>query len=200
LLTGKKYVTRKNQGKLSMSDYQPRLKEQYSKSIRPALMQELGIENVMQVPKLEKIVINVGFGDAVQDSKKLDKVVADLSLIAGQKPVVTKAKKSIATFKVREGMPMGCKVTLRRDHMYEFLDRLVTIAMPRIRDFRGVSGKSFDKDGNYAMGVKEHLIFPEIDYDKIDKVFGMDIVFVSNTSDAVHTKALLKAFGFPFYN
>ena len=183
-----------------MSDYQPRLKEQYIKSIRPTLMKELGIDNIMQVPKLDKIVINVGFGDAVQDSKKLDKVVADLSLIAGQKPVVTRARKSIATFKVREGMPMGCKVTLRRDHMYEFLDRLVTIAMPRIRDFRGVSGKSFDKDGNYAMGIKEHLIFPEIDYDKIDKVFGMDIVFVSNTSDAVHMKALLKSFGFPFYN
>jgi large subunit ribosomal protein L5 len=183
-----------------MSESQPRLKQQYLQEIRPALMKELGLTNIMQTPKLEKIVINVGFGDAVQDSKKLDKVVADLALLAGQKPIVTRAKKSIATFKVREGMLMGCKVTLRRERMYEFLDRLVTIAMPRIRDFRGVSGKSFDAQGNYAVGIKEHIIFPEIDYDKIDKVFGMDIVIVSSSNQADHTKALLKAFGFPFYN
>jgi large subunit ribosomal protein L5 len=183
-----------------MSESQPRLKQQYLQEIRPALMKELGLTNIMQTPKLEKIVINVGFGEAVQDSKKLDKVVADLALLAGQKPVVTRAKKSIATFKVREGMLMGCKVTLRRERMYEFLDRLVTIAMPRIRDFRGVSGKSFDAQGNYALGIKEHLIFPEIDYDKIDKVFGMDIVIVSSSNRADHTKALLKSFGFPFHN
>jgi large subunit ribosomal protein L5 len=183
-----------------MSESQPRLKQQYLQEIRPALMKELGLTNIMQTPKLEKIVINIGFGDAVQDSKKLDKVVADLALLAGQKPIVTRAKKSIATFKVREGMLMGCKVTLRRERMYEFLDRLVTIAMPRIRDFRGVSGKSFDAQGNYAVGIKEHIIFPEIDYDKIDKVFGMDIVIVSSSNQADHTKALLKAFGFPFYN
>ena len=160
-----------------MVETQPRLKQQYLQDIRPALMKELGLSNVMQAPRLEKIVINVGFGDAVQDSKK-----------------------SIATFKVREGMVMGCKVTLRRERMYEFMDRLVTIAMPRIRDFRGISGKSFDAQGNYAMGIKEHIIFPEIDYDKIDKVFGMDIVLVSSSNRADHTKALLKAFGFPFYN
>jgi large subunit ribosomal protein L5 len=183
-----------------MLETQPRLKQQYLNDIRPALMKELGLSNVMQAPRLEKIVINVGFGDAVQDSKKLDKVVADLALVAGQKPVITRAKKSIATFKVREGMVMGCKVTLRRERMYEFMDRLVTIAMPRIRDFRGISGKSFDAQGNYAMGIKEHIIFPEIDYDKIDKVFGMDIVLVSSSNRADHTKALLKAFGFPFYN
>jgi large subunit ribosomal protein L5 len=156
-----------------------RLQERYEKEVRPALMQEFGYRNPMQVPRLEKIVINMGVGEAVQDAKKIDAAVNDLSTISGQRPVVIRARQSIATFKLRKGMPIGCKVTLRRQRMYEFLDRLVTVALPRVRDFRGVSGRSFDGRGNYALGLREQLVFPEIDYDKVDTVRGMDIVIVT---------------------
>lgn len=177
-----------------------RLREHYETVVRPALMAEFNYENVMQVPKLEKIVINMGVGEAAQDSKKIEGALADLTSIAGQKPVVTKAKTSIASFKLRENQVVGCKVTLRKDRMYEFLDRLVTIALPRVRDFRGVSGKSFDGRGNYAMGLKEQLIFPEINYDRVDRVRGMDIVFVTTAKTDAECKALLKAFAMPFSN
>lgn len=177
-----------------------RMAELYSKQIRHQLMQEFGYNNPMQVPQLKKIVVNMGVGEAVQDTKKVQTAANDLSAIAGQKPIITRAKKSIATFKVRDGMPLGCKVTLRRERMYEFLDRLVTVAMPRIRDFRGVNGKSFDGQGNYAMGLKEQIVFPEIDYDKIDTIRGMDIIFVTSAKTDQEAKALLKGFGFPFYN
>jgi large subunit ribosomal protein L5 len=163
-------------------------------------MAEFNYENVMQVPKLEKIVINMGVGEAAQDSKKIEGALSDLIAIAGQKPVVTKAKTSIASFKLRENQVVGCKVTLRKDRMYEFLDRLVTIALPRVRDFRGVSAKSFDGRGNYAMGLKEQLIFPEINYDRVDRVRGMDIVFVTTAKTDAECKALLKAFEMPFSN
>jgi large subunit ribosomal protein L5 len=177
-----------------------RLREHYETVVRPALMAEFNYENVMQVPRLEKIVINMGVGEAAQDSKKIEGALADLTSIAGQKPVVTKAKTSIASFKLRENQVVGCKVTLRKDRMYEFLDRLVTIALPRVRDFRGVSGKSFDGRGNYAMGLKEQLIFPEINYDRVDRVRGMDIVFVTTAKTDAECKALLKAFAMPFSN
>ena len=177
-----------------------RMAELYSKDIRHQMMQEFGYKNPMQVPRLEKIVINMGVGEAVQDTKKVQIALGELTSIAGQKPIVTKAKKSIATFKVRDGMPLGCKVTLRRERMYEFLDRLVTVAMPRIRDFRGVNGKSFDGRGNYAMGLKEQLVFPEIEYDKIDSIRGMDIIIVTSANTDKEAKELLKGFGFPFYN
>jgi large subunit ribosomal protein L5 len=154
----------------------------------------------MQCPRLEKIVVNMGVGEAVQDGKKVDAAVGDLTLITGQKPVVTRAKKSIATFKLRENMPIGCKVTLRRQRMFEFLDRLVNIALPRVRDFRGVSGKSFDGRGNYALGLKEQLVFPEVDYDKIDQVRGMDIVIVTTAKTDAEAKALLRGFDMPFAN
>ena len=154
----------------------PRLKEHYDTELKPTLMKEFGYKNVMEVPRLEKIVINMGVGEAVADSKKIKSAVNEMALIAGQQPVVTKAKKSVATFKLREGMPVGCKVTLRRERMYEFLDRLVTIALPRVRDFRGLSGKSFDGRGNYAMGLKEQIVFPEIDYDTVDEIRGLDII------------------------
>jgi large subunit ribosomal protein L5 len=163
-------------------------------------MKEFGYENPMQVPRLDKIVINMGVGEAVQDSKKIDAAVRDLTAIAGQKPVVTRAKKSIATFKLRENVPIGVKVTLRADRMYEFLDRLITVALPRVRDFRGVSGKSFDGRGNYALGLKEQLVFPEIDYDKVDTVRGMDIVICTTAKTDKEAKALLKGFQMPFTN
>ena len=175
-----------------------RLREQYEKVVRPALMSEFSYKNPMQVPRLEKIVINMGVGKATQDSKKLTVAVNELALIAGQKPVVTKARKSIATFKLREGMNIGAKVTLRRDRMYEFLDRLITIALPRVRDFRGVSPKSFDGRGNYALGLKEQIVFPEIDYDKIDEVRGMDIIIVTTAKTDAEARALLKGFDMPF--
>ena len=175
-----------------------RLKEHYEKVVRPALMKEFGYQNPMQVPRLEKIVVNMGVGEAVQDGKKVDAAVKDLTAIAGQKPVVTRAKKSIATFKVRENMPIGCKVTLRRDRMYEFLDRLVNIALPRVRDFRGLSGKSFDGRGNYALGLKEQLVFPEINYDEVDAVRGMDVVIVTTAKTDAEAKALLRGFQMPF--
>ncbi len=177
-----------------------RLQDHYEKIVRPALIKEFGYKNAMQCPRLEKIVVNMGVGEAVQDGKKVDAAVGDLTLITGQKPVVTRAKKSIATFKLRENMPIGCKVTLRRQRMFEFLDRLVNIALPRVRDFRGVSAKSFDGRGNYALGLKEQLVFPEVDYDKIDQVRGMDIVIVTTAKTDAEAKALLRGFDMPFAN
>jgi large subunit ribosomal protein L5 len=177
-----------------------RLKEHYDAVVRPALMKEFGYENAMQVPRIDKIVVNMGVGEAVQDGKKVDAAVKDLTVIAGQRPVVTRAKKSIATFKLRENMPIGCKVTLRRQRMYEFLDRLVNIALPRVRDFRGLSGKSFDGRGNYALGLKEQLVFPEINYDEVDAVRGMDIIIVTTAKTDAEAKALLRGFQFPFIN
>lgn len=177
-----------------------RLHEQYETTVRPALMEEFGYKNPMQVPRLEKIVVNMGVGEAVQDSKKAEAAAADLTAITGQHPVITKAKRSIATFKLREGMPIGCKVTLRRERMYEFLDRLITVALPRVRDFRGISGKSFDGRGNFALGLKEQLVFPEIDYDRVDATRGMDVVIVTTARTDAEAKALLKAFDMPFAN
>ena len=177
-----------------------RLKQHYDDVVRPAMLEKFGYANAMQTPKLDKIVINIGVGEAVSDSKKIDAAVQDLTLITGQKPVVAKAKKSVATFKLREGMAIGCKVTLRRERMYEFLDRLVTIALPRVRDFRGLNGKSFDGRGNYAMGLKEQLVFPEIEYDKIDEIRGMDIVICTTAKTDEEAKELLKGFNMPFVN
>ncbi|OAN53823.1 50S ribosomal protein L5 [Paramagnetospirillum marisnigri] len=175
-----------------------RLRKHYETVVKPALQQEFNYKNPMQVPKLEKIVINMGVGEAAQDAKKIESALAELTLIAGQKPVVTKAKTSIAQFKLREGQVVGCKVTLRADRMYEFLDRLINIALPRVRDFRGVPGKSFDGRGNYALGLKEQLIFPEIDYDKVETQRGMDIIFVTTAETNAEAKALLKGFDMPF--
>lgn len=175
-----------------------RLKEKYLKEIKPALQKELGLENTMAVPRLEKVVINMGLGEATQNSKLLDPLVADLAAIAGQKPVTTRAKKSIAAFKVREGMPIGAMVTLRGDTMYEFLDRLISVALPRVRDFRGVSTKSFDGRGNYTLGVRDQLIFPEIDYSKVEKLKGMNITIVTSAKDDNSARALLRQFGMPF--
>jgi large subunit ribosomal protein L5 len=177
-----------------------RLHEQYETTVRPALMQEFGYKNPMQVPRLEKIVVNMGVGEAVQDGKKAEAAAADLTAITGQHPVITKAKRSIATFKLRQGMPIGCKVTLRRERMYEFLDRLITVALPRVRDFRGISGRSFDGRGNFALGLKEQLVFPEIDYDRVDATRGMDVVIVTTARTDAEAKALLKAFDMPFAN
>ena len=175
-----------------------RMQEHYEKVVKPALMEQFKYSNPMQVPRLEKIVLNMGVGKATSDSKRVAAAVKDMTAITGQKPVVTKSKKSIAQFKLREGMPIGCKVTLRRQQMFEFLDRLVTIALPRVRDFRGVPANSFDGNGNYAMGVKEQIIFPEIDYDQIDEVRGMDIIIVTTAKTDDEARALLKAFRMPF--
>jgi len=175
-----------------------RLNEIYTKSIRPELLQQNSYKNILEVPKLQKIVINMGLGEAVQDSKKVASAVADLTKITGQKPIITKASKSVAGFKLREGMPIGCKVTLRRDRMYEFLDRLITIALPRVRDFRGLNPSSFDGCGNYAMGLKEQIVFPEIDYDQIDTIRGMDIIFVTSAKTDDEARELLRKFDFPF--
>jgi len=177
-----------------------RLEERYQQVVRAALMQEFGYQNPMQVPRLDKIVVNMGVGEAVQDAKKIDAAVGDLTAITGQHPVVIKAKRSVATFKLRQNMPIGVKVTLRRQRMYEFLDRLVTVALPRVRDFRGVSPKSFDGRGNYALGLKEQLVFPEVDYDKVDTVRGMDIVIVTTAKTDDEARALLKGFEMPFTN
>jgi large subunit ribosomal protein L5 len=177
-----------------------RLHELYETTVRPALMQEFGYKNPMQVPRLEKIVVNMGVGEAVQDSKKVEAAAQDLTAITGQHPVIAKAKRSIATFKLREGMPIGCKVTLRRERMYEFLDRVITVALPRVRDFRGVSGRSFDGRGNFALGLKEQLVFPEIDYDRVDATRGMDVVVVTTAKTDAEAKALLKGFDMPFAN
>jgi large subunit ribosomal protein L5 len=175
-----------------------RLKEKYLKELKPALQKELGLKNPMAVPRLEKIVVNMGLGEATQNAKMLDPLVNDLALIAGQKPVTTRAKKSIAAFKLREGMPIGAMVTLRGDTMYEFLDRLIAVALPRVRDFKGVSTKSFDGRGNYTIGVRDQLIFPEIDYSKVDKLKGMNITIVTSAADDNSARALLRQFGIPF--
>jgi large subunit ribosomal protein L5 len=175
-----------------------RLKQEYRDKVRPALKQQFGYKNDLQVPRLDKIVVNMGVGEAVQDAKHIAAATKDLTAITGQKPVVTKSKKSIATYKLREGMPIGCKVTLRRDRMYEFLDRLVNIALPRVRDFRGLSPKSFDGRGNFALGLKEQLVFPEINYDQVDTVRGMDIVICTTARTDAEAKALLAAFQLPF--
>lgn len=177
-----------------------RLKQYYSEVLQPQLIQEVGYQNALQVPRLEKIIINVGCGEAAQDSKKIQSVVAEIEAITGQKAVITRAKQSIAGFKLREGSPVGVKVTLRREKMYEFLDRLVNIALPRVRDFRGVSRKSFDGRGNYALGIKEQIIFPEINYDKVEKVRGMDIIIVTTAKTDDEARTLLAGFNMPFVN
>ncbi len=177
-----------------------RLQDNYDKSIKPALMKQFGYKSPMQVPRLEKIVVNMGVGEAAHDAKKLEAAVSELAAITGQKPSVIKAKKAIANFKLRRGLPIGAKVTLRGARMYEFLDRLVTIALPRVRDFRGLSGKSFDGRGNYSLGIKEQIVFPEINYDRIDQVRGMDIIIVTTAKSNEEAKALLKSFDMPFYN
>ncbi|WP_426348307.1 50S ribosomal protein L5 [Alloiococcus sp. CFN-8] len=176
----------------------PRLQEKYTNEVVPALMEKFGYKNIMEVPKLEKVIINMGIGEAKENSKVLDSALADLQIIAGQKPVLTRAKKSVANFKIRENMPIGCKVTLRKQKMYEFADKLMSIALPRVRDFRGVSSKAFDGRGNYALGIKEQLIFPEIEYDKVDKVRGMDIVFVTTAKTDEEARELLRFLGMPF--
>lgn len=178
----------------------PRIKEIYDKEVVQALMEKFSYKNIMEVPKLEKVVINIGVGEAKENQKFLDAAVSDLTLISGQKPVVTRAKKSIANFKIRQNMPIGCKVTLRKGRMYEFVDKLMNVALPRVRDFRGVSDKSFDGRGNYSLGIKEQIIFPEIEYDKIDKVRGMDIVFVTTAKTDEEARELLKLLGMPFAN
>lgn len=176
----------------------PRYQDVYEKEIVPAMQEKFGYRNKHEIPRIEKIVINMGVGEATQDRKHMESAANDLALITGQKPVVTRARKSNASFKIREGQAIGCKVTLRRRHMYEFLDRLVTIALPRVRDFRGISGKSFDGRGNYAMGLEEHIIFPEIDYDKVDKIRGMDIVICTTAKSDEEAKELLGRFKMPF--
>jgi large subunit ribosomal protein L5 len=178
--------------------YKPRLKAHYLEKVRPALVEEFKYQNPMQVPGLEKIVLNMGIGEATADRKKVDSAARDLALIAGQRPVLTMARKSIATFKLRDGMPIGTKVTLRKTRMYEFLDRLITIALPRVKDFRGLNPKSFDGRGNYALGIKEHIVFPEIDYDKVEAIWGMDVVVCTTASTDVEARALLKQFNVPF--
>ena len=182
----------------AMNGYTPRLRKHYDEVVRPALIQEFGYKNVMQVPTIDKIVLNMGVGESTADSKKATVAAGDLALIAGQKPVITRARKAIAQFKVRENMPIGCKVTLRRQRMYEFMDRLVTIALPRVRDFRGLNPKSFDGPGNYALGIKEHLVFPEINYDKAEQIWGMDVIIATTAKTDDEARALLKHFNFPF--
>jgi large subunit ribosomal protein L5 len=178
----------------------PRLQALYQDTVRPALMKEFGYTNLLQVPRLEKIVVNMGVGEAVQDAKKAEAAAGELTAITGQRPVITRAKRSIATFKLREGMPIGCKVTLRRHRMYEFLDRLITVALPRVRDFRGISGNSFDGRGNFALGLKEQIVFPEVDYDRVDAVRGMNVVVATTAKTDAEAKALLAAFAVPFIN
>ena len=178
--------------------YVPRMKKRYDEVVAKAMTEKFGYKNALEVPKIEKITLNMGVGEASQDKKKVQTAAEEMELISGQKPVITKAKKSIAQFKLREGMPIGCKVTLRRERMYEFLDRLITVAMPRIRDFRGLNPKSFDGRGNYAMGLKEQIIFPEISYDQIEKVRGMDIIVTTTAKTDEEARELLRLFGFPF--
>ena len=178
--------------------YIPRLKQHYDEVLKNALVKQFGYQNTMQVPRLDKVVLNMGVGEGVSDSKKVNAAAADLGLIAGQKPVITKARKSIATFKLREGMPIGAKVTLRKHRMYEFIDRLVNIALPRVRDFRGLNPKSFDGRGNFTLGLKEHIIFPEIDYDKVEDVLGMDIIVCTTARNDDEARALLQGLNFPF--
>ncbi len=178
----------------------PRLQEQFEQSIKPMMLESFGYKNAMEVPRIEKIVVNMGVGEGVQDPKKVQSAAAELALITGQKPVVTHARRSIAAFKLREGMPVGCKVTLRRERMYEFLDRLITVALPRVRDFRGVSGKSFDGCGNFALGLKEQIVFPEIDYDKVDEIRGLNVVICTSARSDEEARALLKGFDMPIQN
>ena len=178
--------------------YEPRLKAVYRDTIRPELVKQFGYKNALEVPRVDKVVINMGVGEAVNDSKKVTSALGDLAKIAGQKPAVTRSRKSIATFKLRDNMPIGGRVTLRRDRMYEFLDRLVNVALPRVRDFRGLNPKSFDGRGNFAMGIKEHIIFPEINYDDVDEVWGMDVIVCTSAGSDDEARALLKAFDFPF--
>jgi large subunit ribosomal protein L5 len=178
--------------------YKPRMKAIYEDRIIKAMVEKFGYKNALEIPRIEKIVLNMGVGEATQDKKRVDQAASEMELIAGQKPVVTKAKKSIAQFKLREGMPIGCKVTLRRERMYEFLDRFITIALPRVRDFRGLNPKSFDGRGNYACGLKEQIVFPEINYDRIDKVRGMDIIVTTTAKTDDEARELLRLFGFPF--
>jgi len=178
--------------------YEPRLQKLYRDAVVPKLKEQFGYANPMSVPRLDKIVLNMGVGEAVGDSKKVQSAAEDLAMIAGQKPVITKARTSIATFKLREGMPIGAKVTLRKAQMFEFLDRLVTIALPRVRDFRGLNPKSFDGRGNYALGIKEHIIFPEINYDKVDQIWGMDVVVCTTAKSDEEARALLREMNFPF--
>ena len=178
--------------------YKPRMKGIYEETIIKAMVEKFGYKNVMEIPRIDKIVLNMGVGEATQDKKKVDQAASEMELIAGQKPVVTKAKKSIAQFKLREGMPIGVKVTLRRERMYEFLDRFITIALPRVRDFRGLNPKSFDGRGNYACGIKEQIVFPEISYDRVDKVRGMDVIVTTTAKTDDEARELLRLFGFPF--
>ncbi len=178
--------------------YVPRLRAHYDQTVKPRMQEQFGYDNPMRVPRIEKIVVNMGVGEAVADSKTINAAVAELAAITGQKPVVAKARKSVANFKLREGMPIGCKVTLRRTQMYEFLDRLINIALPRVRDFRGLSDRSFDGRGNYTFGIKEQIVFPEIDYDRIDKVRGMDVTIVTTAGSNEEARSLLAAFEFPF--
>lgn len=185
---------------MAEATYVPRLKRRYLEVAREALVKEFGYRNPMQVPRLDKIVLNMGVGEATADRKKVESAARDLALIAGQKAVMTKARQSIATFKLRENMPIGAKVTLRHNRMYEFLDRLVTIALPRVKDFRGLNPKSFDGRGNYALGIKEHIVFPEIDYDKVDAIWGMDVIICTTAPSDNEARALLKQFNFPFRN
>ncbi len=180
------------------NNYEPRFKKIYRETIRPAMQEQFNYANGMQVPRLDKIVINMGVGEATADSKKPSVAAEDLAMIAGQKPVITHARNSIAGFKVRENMPLGAKVTLRRERMYEFVDRLINIALPRVRDFRGLNPKSFDGRGNFAMGIKEHIVFPEINYDKVDQIWGMDIIVCTTAATDDEARALLKGFNFPF--
>ena len=180
------------------TEYQPRLRASFEDEVKPSLIEQLGLSNVMMVPRLDKIVLNMGVGDATTQAKLLEGALADLAVISGQKPVITRAKRSLASFKLRTGMAIGCKVTLRGDRMYEFFDRLISLAIPRIRDFRGLSLKSFDGSGNYTFGITEQLIFPEIDYDKVDATRGMDITIVTTAKTDTEGRALLEAFGFPF--
>ena len=179
-------------------DYRPRMKAHYEKVVREAMMKEFGYENALQIPRIEKIVLNMGVGEAVNDRKKVDSAAKDLTLIAGQRAVITRARKSIATFKVRDAMAIGTKVTLRGDRMYEFMDRLVTIALPRVKDFRGLNTKSFDGRGNFAMGLKEHIVFPEISYDDVEEVWGMDVIVCTTAKSDDEARALLRSFNFPF--
>jgi large subunit ribosomal protein L5 len=178
--------------------YEPRLQKYYRESVRPELVKEFGYKNALEVPRIDKIVLNMGVGEAVADSKKVNLALGDLAKIAGQKPAVTKSRKSIATFKLRDNMPIGGKVTLRRTRMYEFIDRLVNVALPRVRDFRGLNPKSFDGRGNYALGIKEHIVFPEINYDDVDQVWGMDVIVCTTARTDNEARALLKALNFPF--
>jgi large subunit ribosomal protein L5 len=183
---------------LEVENYEPRLRAHYRDVIRPKMIEQFGYKNVMEVPTIEKIVINMGVGEAVNDSKKTQTAAADLALIAGQKPVLTRARKAISNFKLRENLAIGAKVTLRKTRMFEFMDRLVTVALPRVRDFRGLNPKSFDGRGNYAMGLKEHIVFPEISYDKVDQIWGMDIIVCTTAKTDDEARALLKHFNFPF--